>query len=126
MSLLLLRHVFGNWAYRFSVNNPKKKMNIAYDEIDSVVFYRSTFLAETRILPPHRRLLPPHHRSSTISPQCPERDGDNLLLIDAFFLLLIDAFFLLTIEADPDLVFQGCEPPFGSEKIEVEKEMESE
>ncbi|KAF4402557.1 hypothetical protein G4B88_012342 [Cannabis sativa] len=23
--------VFGNWAFRFSVNNPKKKMNIAYD-----------------------------------------------------------------------------------------------
>ncbi|KAF4377534.1 hypothetical protein F8388_025025 [Cannabis sativa] len=52
---------------------------------------------------PHRCLLPPHHRSSPISLECPERDGENLLLIDAFFLLLIDAFFLLTIEADPDL-----------------------
>ncbi|KAM6554203.1 hypothetical protein CsatB_014965 [Cannabis sativa] len=37
--------------------------------------------------------------SNPISPQCPERDGENLLLIDAFF--------LLTIEADPNLGFQG-------------------
>ncbi|KAF4371055.1 hypothetical protein CsatB_028376 [Cannabis sativa] len=43
--------VSGNWAIGFSVNNPNKKMSIAYDEIDSVVFYRSTFLAETRISP---------------------------------------------------------------------------
>ncbi|XP_062082558.1 NDR1/HIN1-like protein 10 [Humulus lupulus] len=43
--------ISGNWAVGFSVNNPNKKMSIAYDEIDSVVFYKSTFLSETRISP---------------------------------------------------------------------------
>lgn len=43
--------ISGNWAIGFTVYNPNKKMSIAYDEIDSVVFYKSAFLSETRISP---------------------------------------------------------------------------
>ena len=41
----------GDWSVGFSVFNPNKKMSISYDELTAEVFYRTAFLAETRVAP---------------------------------------------------------------------------
>ena len=43
--------VSGNWDVRFSAYNPNKKLSIYYDTVDSSVFYRTEFIADTRIPP---------------------------------------------------------------------------
>lgn len=43
--------VSGNWNARFSVYNPNKKLSIYYDAVDSMVYYRTESIAETRIPP---------------------------------------------------------------------------
>ncbi|KAK7832938.1 uncharacterized protein At1g08160 [Quercus suber] len=43
--------VSGNWNARFSAYNPNKKLSIYYDAVDSMIFCRTEFVAETRIPP---------------------------------------------------------------------------
>lgn len=41
----------GNWNARFQVYNPNKKLRISYDELQSMIYYKSEFLSQTRIPP---------------------------------------------------------------------------
>ncbi|CAN1171197.1 NDR1/HIN1-like protein 10 [Linum perenne] len=41
----------GDWAARFEVYNPNKKMSVEYDPVQSTLYYHREFLAETRMQP---------------------------------------------------------------------------